>query len=200
MVISEQAEMYFIHVPKCAGTSVKAALRRCGFQLITLDTQPDDVHSGFYKQGTAARMRRHIEPARWTRSFKFAVCRNPYDRLVSGWHFVRAKANVAVPFDYFVRHLRTYRGYYIDWHCVMPQLQHLLIDGVPAVDHVCRFERLDADLALVRERLGRPDLHLPHLNGTVHDRYQAHFTRELQDIAFAHFAADFAYFGYDYEL
>lgn len=200
MVISESAATYFIHVPKCAGTSVKSVLRACGFALVTLDTQLDDVRSGFYKLGTAARMRRHIDAERWQRSFKFAVCRNPYDRLVSGWHFVRAKANVTVPFDYFVRHLRTYRGYYIDWHCVMPQVQHLLIDGVPAVDHVCRFEQLDADFEVVRQRLGRPGLRLPHLNGTAHEPYQAHFTRELQELAFEHFAADFEYFGYDYDL
>ena len=200
MVVGKHNDIIFIHVPKCAGTSVKSALRAYGCQLLRLDDQPDDVRSGFYKLGTAARMLRHLDPAFWQRSLKFAVCRNPYDRLVSGWHFVRARARVAVPFDYFVRHLSTYRGYFVDWHCVMPQYQHLLIDGVPAVDHVCRFEHLDADFALVRARLDRPELALPHLNPTTHAPYRSHYTRELQDRVFAHFAVDFEYFGYDYDL
>src|SRR5262245_52708539 len=126
MVISEATGTYFIHVPKCAGTSVKAVLRRCGFDFVTLDTQMDDVRSGFYKRGTAARMHRHIDAARWTRGFKFAVCRNPYDRLVSGWKFCREGGALHVPFDYFVRHMGTFRSYSVEWHCVMTQLQHLL--------------------------------------------------------------------------
>lgn len=200
MVISDELDTYFIHVPKCAGTSVKAALRSCGFTLLTLDTQTDDVRSGFYKRGTAARMHRHIADDVWRRSFKFAVCRNPYDRLVSGWNFARAKAGVRVPFDYFVRHLTTYRGYWIDWHCVMPQRRHLEIDGALVVDHLIRFEHLDADFEVIRQRLGRPELRLPHLNGTTHGPYRRHFTRELQDRTFEHFAVDFETFGYDYDL
>jgi hypothetical protein len=200
MVIQEASDTIFIHVPKCAGTSVKTALRSCGFDLLRLDDQMDDVYSGFYKHGTAARMHRHLERDFWQRSLKFAVCRNPYDRLVSGWHFVRAKLNVAVPFDYFARHLKTYRGYFIDWHCVMPQRQHLLIDGLPVADHICRFEHLDQDFEVIRRRLGRPDLRLSHLNPTAHEPYRAHYTRQLQEIVFEHFAVDFEYFGYDSDL
>ena len=200
MVISETTETIFIHVPKCAGTSVKSVLRQWGFRLILLDVQVDDIHSGFYKRGTAARMHRHIDPDQWGRSFKFAVCRNPYDRLFSGWNYAREKVRLAVPFDYFVRHLTTYRGYWIDWHCVMPQLQHLLIDGTFVADHICRFEHLDDDFKVVRQRLGKPDLRLPRLNQSSHGPYQAHFTKELQDITFEMFAADFEYFGYDYDI
>lgn len=199
-MISKATGMYFIHVPKCAGTSVKAVLRECGFQLILLDTRMDDVHSGFYRHGTAARMRRHIAPGDWQRAFKFAVCRNPYDRLYSGWKFARLKVRLPVPFDYFVRHLRTYRGYFLDWHCVMPQLQHLRIEGQVAVDHVCRFEQLDEDFTAIARRLGRPDLRLPRLNATERGSYREHYTRELQEITFEHFADDFEYFGYPYDL
>jgi hypothetical protein len=200
MVISDATATYFIHVPKCAGTSVKAALRTCGFTLTKLDTQMDDVRSGFYKRGTAARMLRHIDPTRWAQGFRFAVCRNPYERLLSGWTFCRQKEKLNVPFDYFVRNMGTYRDYFIEWHCVMTQLQHLVIDGVPAIDYVCRFERLDDDFEVIRKRLGHPDLRLPRLNQSSHAPYREHFTRELQDIAFERFAEDFEYFGYGYDL
>lgn len=200
MVLSENQETIFIHVPKCAGTSVKSVLRQWGFKLILLDVQVDDVKSGFYKHGTAARMHRHIEPAQWARSFKFAVCRNPYDRLFSGWNYARKKAGVQVSFEYFVRHLKTYRSYWIDWHCVMPQLQHLLIDGACVADHICRFEDLERDFEVVRKRLGQTEPPLPHLNPTAHGSYREHFTRELQDRTFEMFAADFEFFGYDYDL
>ena len=41
MVISGTHDTIFIHVPKCAGTSVKSVLRQCGFKLILLDVQVD---------------------------------------------------------------------------------------------------------------------------------------------------------------
>lgn len=200
MILSIAKETIFIHVPKCAGTSMKNALKSCGFRLTHVDVQPDDIRSGFYKNGTAARMRKHIDPDLWQRSMKFAVCRNPYDRLVSGWNFCRKQGHLDVPFDYFVRNLGTYRAFWIDWHCVMPQLQHLLIDGAPIADHVCRFESLHDDLEVIRRRLDRPDLTLPHLNKSSDGRYQERFTRELQDITFERFAVDFEYFGYGYDL
>lgn len=198
MMTSEAREILFVHVPKAAGTSVKAALRSGGFDFHRLDTR--DVQSGFYKRGTAARLQRLVGTERWREGFKFAVCRNPYDRIVSGWNFCRDKANVRVPFDYFVRNLGTYRGYFIEWHCAIPQRTHVEIDGAPAVDHVCRFEYLDEDFDVVRRQLGRPDLPLPHLNQAPHAPYREHFTRELQDIAFECFAGDFEYFGYGYDL
>lgn len=200
MVLSEANATIFIHVPKCAGTSVKSVLRQCGFRLTRLDVQVEDIRSGFYKLGTAARMHRHVDPRLWQRSFKFAVCRNPYARLFSGWSFCRKQARLHVPFDYFVRNMGTYRAYWIEWHCIMPQLQHLLLDGIPIADHVCRFEHLDEDFDVIRKRLARPDLRLPHLNQSSRGPYREHFTRELQDIAFERFAADFEYFGYGYDL
>lgn len=200
MVISDTHETIFIHVPKCAGTSVKNALRHCGFRLVLTDVQVDDIRSGLYKLGTAARMHRHIDPGVWRRSVKFAVCRNPYDRLFSGWNFCRERGDLNVPFDYFVRNMGTYRSYWIEWHCIMPQRQHLLIDGTPVADHVCRFEQLEDDFEIIRTRLGRPDLALPHSNQSTRGPYQAHYTKELQDITFERFAVDFEYFGYDYDL
>lgn len=200
MIHSPTHDTIFIHVPKAAGTSVKNLLRQCGYRLLQEPDQREEYRAHAYKQGTGARMKRLIEPDVWQRSFKFAVCRNPYDRLVSGWNFCREKEQLDVPFDYFVRNLGTYRAPWIDLHCIITQLQHLLVDGVPVVDHVCRFENLDADFEPIRQRLGRPDLRLPRLNAFGHRPYQEYFTKELQDMTFARFAVDFEYFGYGYDL
>ena len=199
-MVSESREMIFFHVPKCAGTSVKMALSQCGFRDLLRDVLTEDIRSGLSKLGTAARIYHHVEPGLWQSSIKFAICRNPYDRLFSGWSFCRRREDLKVPFDYFVRNMGTYRGFWIDWHCIMPQLRHLLIDGIPIVDHVLRFEQLDDDFDVIRRRLGRPNLRLPHVNRASQGRYREHFTRELQDIAFERFAVDFEHFGYGYDL
>lgn len=200
VVYSEAHETFFIHVPKCAGTSVKKALRQNGFTMSLHRMQPDEMRTGTYRLGTAARMRGIFDAGLWQRSFKFAVCRNPYERLFSGWAFCRQTLGLQLPFDYFVRHLHTFRTFWVEWHCVLPQLRHLVVDGVQIADHICRFEHLDEDMDVIRTRLGTPNLHLPHLNRSSHGPYREAFTKELQDLAFAHFAVDFEYFGYEYDL
>jgi hypothetical protein len=199
-MISEDHQTIFIHVPKCAGVSVRVVLRECGFGAIRLDDYPEDIRSGFYKQGAATRMRLRADRALWDRSFKFCVCRNPYDRLVSAWNFCRQQNKLQVPFDYFVRYMHTFDSFWVVWHCVLPQKQHVLIDGVPAIDLVCRLEALDRDFARVAQRLGKPDVRLPHRNRSTHKPYEAYYTRELQDRVFERFRVDFEYFGYGYEL
>jgi hypothetical protein len=199
-MFSETHRAVFIHIPKCAGNSVRTVLRQCGFSRPSLDEHPEDIRSGFYRRGTAERLRRHGDRALWERSFKFCVCRNPYDRLVSGWSFCRANQNLNVGFPYFVRHMRTFDAFTIVWHCLLPQRQHIVIDDVPVVDAVCRFETLEYDFEVITDRLkmtGRP---LPHRNRSAHRPYREYYSKELQDIVFERFKMDFDYFGYDYEL
>ena len=199
-MVSEEHQTIFIHVPKCAGVSVRRFLEPCGFWQIRLDDHVDDIRSGFYKRGTAANMLRHADRSLWNRSFKFCVCRNPYDRLVSGWCFCREQRQLNVPFDYFVRYMRTFDSFWVDWHCLLPELQHVLIDDAPAIDTACRFDALETDFESIRQRVGRPGVALAHRNRSRHKPYQEYYTRELQDIVYERFKVDFDYFGYGYEL
>jgi len=199
-MFSETHRAVFIHIPKCAGNSVRTVLRQCGFSRLSLDEHPEDIRSGFYRRGTAERLRRHGDRALWESSFKFCVCRNPYDRLVSGWSFCRANQNLNVGFPYFVRYMRTFDAFTIVWHCLLPQRQHIVIDDVPVVDAVCRFETLERDFEVITNRLemtGRP---LLQRNRSSHRPYREYYSKELQDIVFERFKMDFDYFGYDYEL
>jgi len=199
-MLSEAHQVIFIHIPKCAGVSVRSFLEECGFWQIRLDDYPQDIRSGFYRQGTAARMLPRAERGLWDRSLKFCVCRNPYDRLVSAWSFGRQRNKLSVPFDYFVRYMHTFDSFWVVWHCVLPQKQHVLIDDVPVIDMACRYETLERDFERIRTRVGRPGVPLPHRNRSAHKPYQAYYTRELQDVVFERFQVDFEYFGYAYEL
>lgn len=200
-MVSEEHQTIFIHIPKCAGVSVRSFLQERGFSQIQLDDEDmEDVRSGFYKRGTAERMLRRADRGLWDRSFKFCVCRNPYDRLVSGWSFCRARKQLNVPFAYFVRYMRTFDRYWVVWHCVLPQKQHVLVDDAPEVDAVCRFETLESDFERISARLGTVGAALHHHNRSTHKPYQEYYTRELQDIVFEQFKVDFDYFGYGYEL
>jgi hypothetical protein len=96
--------------------------------------------------------------------------------------------------------MHTFNTFWVVWHCVLPQKQHVMLDDVPVIDMACRYETLERDFDRVRERVGRPGGPLSHRNRSAHKPYQAYYTRELQDRVFERFQVDFEYFGYPYDL
>lgn len=199
-MILENPAALFIHIPKCAGVSVKTSLSASGFTPFRVGFTGPDYRQGLYKTGTADRLRQRMSTPRWDACFKFCVCRNPYDRLVSGWKFCETRGHLRVPFDYFVWHLKTFEGFPVQWHCVIPQKRHVIIDGASVVDAVCRFEQLEDELLHVRTRLHLPPAPLPRMNTSPHGPYRSYYTRELQDLVYERFREDFEFFGYDYDL
>ena len=62
--------LLFVHVPKCGGSSVEAQL-------------------GIDHGHRSAVYFRAADPALFARAWKFSIVRNPYDRLVSAFHYLK---------------------------------------------------------------------------------------------------------------
>lgn len=69
--VEKEKEIIFIHVPKCAGRSVRKAVGL-----------PRDGHD-------RALWYKFHDPEKFRRYFKFTVVRNPWDRLVSAYFYLR---------------------------------------------------------------------------------------------------------------
>lgn len=88
MLISEEGNFIFIHIQKTAGTSLRQFLTR---------EYPDSKellrqHSGVSEGADALQ-------ARWSRYYKFAFVRNPWDRVLSWYSMVMTKDSVeSLPF------------------------------------------------------------------------------------------------------
>lgn len=215
MLVSHTHGFAFVHVPKTGGCSISLALQpycdhvmrywmnrwldRIGIHVNHL--APHRLKR--YRLHTPAEtLRRQVPAAAFSRLYKFAFVRNPWDLLVSYYNFVRStpghhRSARAVGLASFDR--------YVEYELRRDKISQsrMLCDrrGVLLVDDVGRFESIEADFARICRRLGI-DATLPYVNrGVIRDRrdYRTYYSRRLADRVAEHFAEDIERFGYRFE-
>ncbi|WP_347910265.1 sulfotransferase family 2 domain-containing protein [Pseudomonas grandcourensis] len=154
----EQRSCLFIHVPKCAGSSVCAAM----FD----DWSPGHLPLYWYEQQF---------PEQFAASFKFAFVRDPLERAYSAYAFLRGNAlgkrdHAAQKLVSHYRDFDDFVGRWLHPETIQRQLHFaaqtdFLTDsmGHLALDFVGYQEHLARDFRLVCEQLSYP-VELPHVN------------------------------------
>ena len=146
-MISDDHRFIFVHINKTGGTSIE--------KVFVPQADQKDVR---YKHASAAYYRRKF-PIRFWRYFKFAFVRNPWDWLVSRYHWSRDRQHL---FDYgFAEMLaRMAQGVplaadaaWLQNEALLPQVERLSIGGRIRVDYVGRYENLQPDFDTVCARL-----------------------------------------------
>lgn len=188
----------FIHVPKTGGTSFTNGLG--------LVHKPHVSISRFVAR----------DPAFAAQAFKFAIVRNPWDRLHSAFHFLRGDRYVSRDDRAFAsRYLKAFSDFtsfckalaspsirreIMGYFHFLPQMHWLCLPGsdTPYMDYVGRFETLGDSFAVIADKLG-VSTHLPFLNRTDRPAYCDEYTAETRDIVAEIYAADIAAFGYTFD-
>lgn len=190
------AKIIFIHVPKAAGTSVAATLY--GRSL------------GHYTAADA----RLFCPDLFKSLPSFAVTRNPWDRLVSAYHFVRQggsqDAGVWRPEHYQGHAFRTFEAFVKEWLVeqdlrqadpVFQTQMHFVGDrnGQVLVDFVARTEQMEELERHLAEVLGREIL-IPRKNSSDRQReYRRYYSdARTRQIVGDLYGADASRLGYDF--
>ncbi len=162
----------FIHIPKTAGQSIE----QCFLQFLnipweyrhTLLLRPNhDPAKGppILAHLTAKEYLSYgyISPQEFTKYFKFSFVRNPWERLVSEYNW-RGHYN-KYTFKYWLKKAFPKPGWTDVWRHVMPQYEYLFdADKTCLVDFIGRFERLEHDFELIRNRINRQLPDLSHVN------------------------------------
>lgn len=160
----QQRSCLFIHVPKCAGSSVCVAL----FDGWT----PGHLPLYWYEQQF---------PEQFSSSFKFAFVRDPLERAYSAYAYLRGNAlsRRDQPAQSLVRHYRDFDDFVARWlypETIQRQLHFapqtdFLTDamGHLALDFIGYQEHLQRDFKLICEQLGH-EAALPHVNGSQQRR------------------------------
>lgn len=189
----DNPKLVFIHIPKNGGTSVTRWLRH------HLDARKGDfMHGGM----------QHIEPEYYNAK-TFAITRNPWDRMVSLYHFdgVKCKAKIdkgkgkgdyinqyaiyKKGFEYWLKHGLDYTSNWMQYKTT----QSAFLPGNPT--YLLRFENLKEDWKIIQEvtKCYKP---LQKKNSTVHNHYRTYYNDELKNLVGDIFRADVIRFNYDF--
>lgn len=196
--LRRQCEKYrciFVHIPKCAGTSIRQSLF---------------VNHGGHK--TLAGYRDLLGPELVESCFKFTFVRNPWDRLASAFFFLKnrnmksnkkwAKENLSAYNDFgsFVRHWVNRESVWTYSH-FRPQYQFICLEGTrPAVDFIGFYENLAADFLFVSKKLNlQATLSEENRNPIRARSYLDYYTDETRRIVADAYAEDIQLFGYSFD-
>ncbi len=216
MIISPGRGYIFVHIPKTGGTALSQALeaRARPDDILIADT-PKARRRKHRLKGveTAGRLWKHsrladlpglVEEPQMRKSCVFTLVRNPWDRLVSYYHWLQTQTfrhqavalAQSTEFTAFALHDAT-----------RSSLRHApygsylqLPSGPEKCDMFLRYERIEAEVDLLADRLGLR-LTLPaRVNASHRQRdWRPYYTSETADSVAEDCAEDITRFGYRFD-
>jgi hypothetical protein len=225
MPVNHKKKVIFVHIPKCAGTSIEKifgmATRADLFTILppSIKTITDEslfANTAQFERCASKNMQHYtikeitavLGQSVVAEYDVFSVVRNPYTRIVSEYNYCKAgksragSAFLCETFADFVNtqlqlpESRRIRRY--DGH-LETQASYLLnaADDLSSIDTIYRFEDLDAAIAELTDKYNLPTLATPARSGAYTKNYAEYYTPELQETVKTFYAQDFELFNYD---
>lgn len=189
----DASETIFIHIPKTAGTSFHNLIGYTGIGHVT------------YKWYESR------DPEKFQRYFKFAFVRNPWDRLVSAFFYLKKGGSNAMDRQWFsanLSHYESFKAFVYNWvseeniECYfhfMPQHKFIYDDSLTLkVDYVGRFENIREDFTIIANKIGLQQ-NLPYVNKSQRKAYQSYYSDEMKEIVRRVYHQDIELFQYTFE-
>ncbi|MBI9062161.1 MAG: sulfotransferase family 2 domain-containing protein [Marinilabiliaceae bacterium] len=181
----------FVHIPKAAGVSINKTL----FGNLAGGHYMLKAYQNMYTSKT------------FNAYFKFTIVRNPYDRLYSGYTFLKkggfneadaqwAKKNLGHinSYEQFLKEWLTPENIYTKNHFT-PQFEYLINkDGIIGVDFIGKLENIEADFKTICYKLGI-QRELMHANKT-NQKEKPTMDCEMKQIIEQVYAKDFELLNY----
>ena len=188
----------FMHIPKTGGASIGQLCMSKGIGGIGHNTRnPNYISLAQYKCS-------HPD------IFSFSIVRNPWDRLVSAYHFLSRGGLNAYDSEDANKYVNHYSGFnefvsdafkddaILTQIHFRPQYEWISDENDVIADYVGRFEALQHHISVCLALVGLPDYQLPHVNKATHKHYKQYYSKESIDIVGDVYSRDIELFGYKY--
>jgi hypothetical protein len=218
MLISNTHRFLFIHVGKTGGMSMREVLKQYAqepekFKIRRPAKMNGDRPNPLYTvwetlllHAKARDVQKEVAPEIFDSYFKFAFVRNPWDLMVSMYHFILREPTA--PRHEQVKAAGSFEGF-VDWvgrtadpfpKGITKLQSEMLTDdaGRLLVDYIGHYEQLGEDFAEVAHKVGIAD-RLPHLNRSQHTDYRAYYSDRTRELVGECFRSDVELFGYTFD-
>jgi hypothetical protein len=206
MLISDSHQFIFVHIRKAAGSSIRDTLEPLSLVKPTdnwskiksrfLRTEKDYKKYAFRQHDNINVAQRLMPPELFESYFKFAFVRNPWDRLVSEYEFIRRRPDhgrhskvMKMGFEKYI----VYQSKRFDAHQI-----NMLADknGNLLMDFIGKFENLHDDWNRVTDKLGIENKELTHRKKAGIKDYNSYYTDESRALVSELWKRDIEAFGY----
>ena len=195
-MISHKHKCIFIHIPKCAGTTIKYMM----FPDEHVDWHKADyekIHGWcpkrkfFMQHATSKQLveTELISEEHWNSYYKFTFVRNPWDRAVSDYFWLMNDQKVKDSFKNYILKKGRFHKYLHDKEMLYYRGDHLElqtnffdINGEFKMDFIGNFENFNHDLNKIKEALkilNKENLHINKSKNKNH--YSSYFSTELKE-------------------
>jgi len=186
----------FVHIPKCAGISVSQSLFGHCVPHSTITDYQIMFGSEIFKK-----------------YFKFTIVRNPWDRFVSAYFFLKAggfdetdkklfsgvtnKFDTVEKFARFIYHNRPY----MQWIHFLPQTRWLKTpSGKIPFDYIGRIEDMESSLRFICKNIGADYKQPKKQNASSRNRdFRKYYTPETKDMIGELYKEDIDLLGYSFD-
>jgi hypothetical protein len=202
MRISHKHRFIFLSKPRCASESIRSILDKYS------DIKSSDKYP-YHHHTSALELKQYFKKNgwNWDEYFKFISIRNPWDMLVSLYHYSKPDLNGL----YFWERKKNGKTYqpnnpmtFEDWinknNFYYWTLNRFILDekGEWLVDLIIRTEELSEGMRRFFNELNLPALGIPHINKTTHKNYRHYYNTAMKNKVKKHFELDIEVGEYDF--
>lgn len=217
MPVAHRYNCIFIHIPKTAGSSIeKFVADSSGYEkpgefwdmwgkIKTEDRARLNLHEkdldwvalnrlqSNYHHLSARALKQILDPELWVRYYKFAVIRNPFDRIVSFYEYHKMTGERGLTKG------RNFKEWF--WHVeFIPSMKPYVYDEADnlLVDKLIRFEDLESGFRETCHEIGIDSMSLPHEKKSKRKDYKQYYDKQMRDFVEEKLAIDLQTFSYSF--
>lgn len=228
MIISHKHKFIFIHIPKCAGTSVTHSLvhnlylespNKNEWRFNGVNKELAQIFKEHPEEGNCDQLNQHekfysvkqffIEnELDINEYFKFSFVRNPWSRIVSTFAYGKKMAEESDPWTDWANHLKdldflNFTKEYgpeiqLEWVSEQKISKNDLGEPDIGLDFIGKNETLQEDFNYICDKIGVHRQKIAHVNKNPHKHYTEHYNNETRDIISKKYAKDIEFFGYKF--